>query len=56
MAEEKTIGGKTMEYCKLQFGCLVVILYIYLIYFRECKRYDKKLQKFVCVDCYEEEK
>ena len=32
-----------MEYCRLQIGCLLIVGYICFIYFRECKRYHKKL-------------
>lgn len=32
-----------MEYCRLQIGCLLIVGYIGFIYFRECKRYHKKL-------------
>ncbi len=32
-----------MEYCKVQIGCLVVVLYIAYIYLRECKRYHRKM-------------
>lgn len=32
-----------MEYCRLQIGCLLVVLYIGFIYIRECKRYQIKL-------------
>ena len=32
-----------MEYCKVQLGCLFIVLYIAFIYLRECKRYHKKL-------------
>lgn len=31
-----------MEYCRVQIGCLIVVLYITFIYFYECKRYHKK--------------
>ena len=34
-----------MEYCKMQICCLVVLLYIALIYFRECKFYRRKLSE-----------
>lgn len=36
-----------MEYCKIQIGCLVVVLYIAYIYLRECKRYHKKLSSSI---------
>ena len=32
-----------MEYCRLQIGCLLIVGYIGFIYFRECRRYHKKL-------------
>lgn len=32
-----------MEHCRLQIGCLIIVVYIGFIYFRECKRYHKKL-------------
>lgn len=32
-----------MEYCRLQIGCLLIVVYIAFIYFRECRRYHKKL-------------
>jgi len=32
-----------MEYCRLQIGCLLIVAYIGFIYFRECKKYHKKL-------------
>ena len=32
-----------MEHCRLQMGCLLIGTYIGFIYFRECKRYQKKL-------------
>ena len=27
-----------MEYCRLQIGCLLIVVYIAFIYFRECRR------------------
>ena len=30
-----------MEHCRVQIGCLAVVIYIGFIYFRECKRYHK---------------
>ena len=36
-----------MEYCKLQFGCLIVLLYIAYAYVRECRQYQKKLKASV---------
>mgnify|MGYP003292788472 CR=1 FL=1 len=32
-----------MEYCRLQIGCFLIVGYIGFIYFRECRRYHKKL-------------
>ncbi len=32
-----------MEHCKLQLGCLFVLLYIGFIYLRECKEYNRNL-------------
>lgn len=32
-----------MEYGRLQAGCLIVVVYIAFIYFRDCKKYHKKL-------------
>ena len=32
-----------MEYCGLQIGCLLIVIYIAFTYFRECRRYHKKL-------------
>lgn len=31
-----------MEYCKLQIGCIIVILYIAFIYAEECRRFKQK--------------
>lgn len=31
-----------MEHCKLQIGCMIVILYILFVYCKECKRYGHK--------------
>ncbi len=31
-----------MQYCKLQIGCLMILLYIASIYFLECKRYNQR--------------
>lgn len=36
-----------MEYCRLQIGCLLSVVYIGFIYFRECKRYHKKLSSSI---------
>lgn len=32
-----------MNFCKLQFGCLLIVVYITLNYLRECKKYQKSL-------------
>lgn len=32
-----------MEHCRLQIGCLLIVVYIGIIYIRECKRYHIKL-------------
>lgn len=32
-----------MEYCRVQIGCFLVVAYICFMYFRECRRYHKKL-------------
>lgn len=34
-----------MEYCKLQMGCLIVLMYIAFIYLRECRKYRLKLKE-----------
>lgn len=34
-----------IEYCKLQLGCLFVLLYIGGIFIRECRRYHEKLSE-----------
>ena len=31
-----------MEHCKLQIGCMMIILYILLMYQKECRRYRRK--------------
>ena len=31
-----------MEHCKLQIGCMFVIVYILFVYLKECKRYGRK--------------
>lgn len=36
--------GLNMEHCKLQIGCLVILLYTIFIYVRECKRNHVKLK------------
>ena len=33
-----------MEHCKLQIGCLIVLLYITFIYLRECRRNHRKFR------------
>ena len=38
----KYIGGIFMEHMKLQFGCLIILLYVAFVYFREVKRYHYK--------------
>ena len=32
-----------MEYCRLQTGCLLIVVYIAFTYFRACKRYHKNV-------------
>ena len=32
-----------MEHCRLQIGCLLIVVYIGFIYIRECKMYHIKL-------------
>lgn len=32
-----------MEYCRVQIGCLLIVTYIVFIYYRECKKYHKRL-------------
>lgn len=34
-----------MEYCKLQIGCLVVLLYVAFIYLRDCRKYHLNLRE-----------
>ena len=36
-----------MEYCRLQTGCLLIVIYIAFIYFHECRRYHKKLSSSI---------
>ncbi|MBQ8798676.1 MAG: HD-GYP domain-containing protein [Lachnospiraceae bacterium] len=36
-----------MEYCRLQIGCLLIVVYIGFKYFQECKRYHKKLSSSI---------
>lgn len=31
-----------MQYCKLQIGCMLIILYIVFLYVKECRRYRQK--------------
>lgn len=31
-----------MEYCKLQIGCMLIILYIMFIYYKECRRFRQQ--------------
>lgn len=31
-----------LEYCKLQMGCMLIILYIVFIYYKECRRFKQK--------------
>ena len=32
-----------MNFCRFQFGCLLIVVYITLNYLRECKKYQKSL-------------
>lgn len=36
-----------MEYCRVQIACLLIVGYIGFMYFRECKRYHKKLSSSI---------
>lgn len=36
-----------MEYCRVQIGCLLIVMYIAFNYFRACKRYRKKLSSSI---------
>ena len=36
-----------MVYCRLQIGCLLIVGYIGFTYFRECKKYHKKLNSSI---------
>lgn len=36
-----------MEHCRLQIGCLLIVIYIGFIYFRDCKRYRKNLDSSI---------
>ena len=36
-----------MNFCRLQVGCLLIVIYITLNYYRECKRYKKKLKSSI---------
>ena len=47
-----------MEYCRVQIACLLIVLYIGFMYFRESKKYHKKLNSsifdeilLVCIIC-----
>lgn len=31
-----------LEFCKLQTGCLLIILYIVFVYWKECRRFGQK--------------
>ena len=31
-----------LEYCKLQMGCMLIILYIVFVYYKECRRFKQK--------------
>lgn len=33
-----------MEYCKLQLGCMLIILYIMFTYYKECSRIRQKFK------------
>lgn len=36
-----------MEYCRVQIGCLLIVAYIVFIYYRECKKYHKRLSSSI---------
>ncbi len=36
-----------MQYCRLQIGCLIIVIYISIIYFRECRKYHKLLKSSI---------
>lgn len=36
-----------MNYCRLQIGCFLVVLYIMINYFRECQKYKKKMNSSI---------
>ena len=36
-----------MNFCRLQFGCLLIVIYITLNYLRECKKYQKRLDSSI---------
>ncbi len=36
-----------MQHCRLQVGCLIIVIYISIIYFRECKKYHKLLKSSI---------
>lgn len=38
-----------MEYCKLQIGCMLILLYLIFVYVKELKRYGQK-HRFSCFD------
>ena len=42
----KKMEGK-MNFCRLQFGCLLIVIYITLNYLRECKKYQKRLDSSI---------
>ena len=40
--EKNNAWESVMEHCKLQIGCLLIILYIIFIYWKECRRFRQK--------------
>ena len=36
-----------MNFCKLQIGCFLIVLYVLFNYLRECKKYKKSLRKSI---------
>ena len=36
-----------MDYCKVQIGCLLIVSYIIFIYYRECRKYHKRLSSSI---------
>ena len=36
-----------MNFCRLQIGCLIIVVYITLNYYRECKKYQKSLESSI---------